>query len=248
MRDFSVVMINPKKDPTGFADVGHTELVVLAGDSIEDVKNRDVNNYLNEWAKYAREHGVYIVPGLYIEDDYLCLCLIDDNGRVMGSQRACHLNTRSFPELRRGDNINIIDTPFAKIFLCVDVDTLKPQIIRAAVLMGAEVVVSVQYIAPDRYNESMILAGAWQNAQQNCIYILNAHNLGANIIGPCETSEDLSGFIKRMGADSRDMRAELSASSRDKAYGNFPIFKTLNRNLYNRYFGDHSHAARRKKS
>ncbi len=236
MLDCSVAIINGKQNMYGTVEPYSVKLAVIAGDSIKDIKQREVTSFLEGWKEYARTNRIFLVPGLYIEQDYLCLCLMDDEGRIIGRQRACHLNTSCFAELKRDSNINIIETPFAKIFLCPDVDIYKPEVIRAAVFMGAELVVSVQYIDPNRYNDSMIMAGPWQNAQQNCIYILNAHNLGGDIIGPVEASQDLTGFICRMSNLESEISAILSSSVRDRAYQNFPIFKTMNVDLYKRYF------------
>ena len=82
------------------------------------------------------------------------------------------------------------------MFLCVDIDIYRPEVIRAAVALGAGFIVSIQYIEK-RYNEAMILAGAWQNTQQK-LFIYSKHNFGGDIIGPCELASDFSGFIKRM--------------------------------------------------
>lgn len=236
MQDFTVAIIgeNTKTSVDG-------QLVVISGADKESINSRD-DDFLEKWCEFATRNKVFIVPGLYIEDNYLCLCLIDDRGKVVGVQKACHINKENFPELIRDSNLNIIETPFARVFLCADVDIYKPELVRAAVFSGAEIIISVQYIQGNRCNESMVLAGAWQNAQQNCVYIINAHNFGGNIIGPCETSEDLSGFIKRMGSEANSISANLSSKARDKAYDSFPIFKTLNTDLYQKAFkqeGDH---------
>lgn len=211
------------------------QLVVISGADIENINSRK-GDFLEKWCEFAKRLGIFIVPGLYIEDNYLCLCLIDDRGQIVGVQKACHINKESFPKLKQDSNLNIMDTPFARLFLCVDVDIYKPEVIRAAVFLGAEIIVSGQYIQKNRYSESMLLAGAWQNAQQNCVYIINAHNFGGNIIGPCETSKDLSGFIKRMENQSNLISAKLSSKAREKAYDSFPIFKTLNTELYRKAF------------
>lgn len=232
MQDFIVAILNENTKPSV-----EGQLVVISGADKEAIDSRE-GDFLEKWCEFSAINKVFIVPGLYIEDNYLCLSLIDDKGKRIGKQKACHINIENFPELKRDSNLNIIDTPFARVFLCVDVDIYKPEVVRAAVFSGAEIIISVQYIQGNRYNESMVLAGAWQNAQQNCVYIINAHNFGGNIIGPCETTEDLSGFIKRMRGPSESdfISANLSNKARDKAYDNFPIFKTLNTGLYQKAF------------
>lgn len=230
VNDFTVAILNEKANTNVDG-----QLMVISGADREKINSRD-DDFLEQWCKFANRNEIFVVPGLYIEDNYLCLCLIDHRGEIIGVQKACYINKENFPELKRGSNIDIIETPFARVFLCVDVDIYKPEVIRAAVFSGAEIIVSVQYIQGDRYNESMVLAGAWQNAQQNCVYIINAHNFGGNIIGPCETSGDLSGFIKRMDRQSDFISADLSHKARDRAYDSFPIFQTLNIELYRKAF------------
>lgn len=230
MQDFSVAILKENADTNI-----EGQLMVISGENKENIYARE-GTFLEKWCEYAEKHDIFIVPGLYIEGNYLCLCLIDNRGKIIGIQKACHINKENFPDLKQDSNLNIIETPFAKVFLSVDVDIYKPEVIRAAVFSGAEIIVSVQYIQDNRYNESMVLAGAWQNAQQNCIYIINAHNLEGSIIGPCETSDDRSGFIKRMDAQLDFISAKLSSKARDGAYDGFPIFKTLNTNLYRKMF------------
>lgn len=230
MDDFTVAILRG-----GVDRACNAKLIVVSGGDIDEIKARD-EAYLDSFKEYARKYETFVVPGLYMEKGYLCLCLIDDRGDVIGVQRAIHKNISNFPSIKRDSKINIIDTPFAIVFLCVDIDIYRPEVIRAAVALGAEVIVSIQYIEEKRYNEAMILAGAWQNAQQNCVYIVNAHNFGGDIIGPCETASDFSGFIKRMDTHSDHICAKLSRKAREKAYKNFPIFKTLNTEWYKKAF------------
>jgi hypothetical protein len=152
-------------------------------------------------------------------------------GKVLGEQKATHLNTLWFADLRRGDSIELVDAPFGRIFLSVDVDVYKPESFRIAALLGAEVGICSQYIDIEDYNREMILAGAWQEAQQNCMYVLSSTNLEGHIIGPCETSEDLSGFIKR-GRKPEGIYEILSADKRKRAYEKFPLLSSLNVKLY----------------
>lgn len=217
-----------------------TQLVVFLEEDLFVVKNRDLGSFFAEAAEFAATHHVFLVPGLYLRDDYLCSCVMDNQGNVIGEQKATHLNRAWFDGLKRGSEINIIGTPFGKLFLCPDVDIYKPEVLRIATLLGAEIVVSSQYIAEEDFNEAMILAGAWQQAQQNCLYIIHSTNITGNIIGPCNVVEDLSGFMARTVFKKDELEtslsAELSAEKRKKAYAAFPVFKSLNLKLYKNHF------------
>lgn len=208
-----------------------TQLAVFFEEDIPAIKNRDQDRFINEAACFAAANNVFLVPGLYIKENYLCLCLIDNTGCVIGEQRATHLNSAWFDGLNRSLDINIIGTSFGKLFLCPDVDIYKPEVLRIAALLGAEIVVSSQYIAASDFRKEMVLAGAWQQAQQNCLYIINSTNITGSIIGPCTVVEDLSGMMA--GASTKTpLYAELSAAKRKQAYDAFPIFKSLNIKLY----------------
>ena len=187
---------------------------------------------LIECAKdFAVKNETYVVPGFYVKDGFLKSCIIDDRGETKGEQNAVHLG-KIFKNLTRGIDINIIETPFAKVFLCVDIDIYKPEVIRAAALLGAELIISMQYINEEDFCESMILSGAWQEAQQNCIYIVNTSNIESFITGPCETVSDLSGVIGKSKESS--LYCELDKKLRDEAYNKFPVFDSFNIDFYNK--------------
>ncbi len=205
------------------------QLAVFPQDGLSVINNRSYSEFMQEAAEFAVRNNVYLVPGLYIKDNHLCLCVLDNQGRVAGEQQATHLNTAWFGDLERSPEIKVIDTPFARLFLCVDIDIFKPEALRIAALLGAEIVVSSQYIRESDFNEAMVLAGAWQESQQNCLYVLNSTNCGGHIIGPCAVTDDLSGFLARGEAP---LYAQLSAAKRQEAYNEFPVFKSLNLELY----------------
>lgn len=207
--------------------------VFIEGD-ISAIRGRDPERFISQAKEYAARQDIFLVPGLYIKDDSLCSCLIDNNGSVIGEQIATHLNNRYFGDLKRASEINIIKTSIGVIFLCVDVDIYKPEVIRIAALSGAEIIICSQFIDSKDISEEMILAGPWQEAQQNCLYILDSNNHGGNIIGPCNVTDDLSGYLARGGVKD-NIYSTLDPEKRKAAYERFPIFKSLNRNLYNKH-------------
>ncbi|CAA7602663.1 Carbon-nitrogen hydrolase [Acididesulfobacillus acetoxydans] len=207
------------------------QLAVFWADDLAVIRGRNYEMFISEAAEFAIRNNVFLVPGLYIKEEHLCLCVMDNKGNLIGEQKATHLNSAWFGDLQRSSEIRLIDTPFAKLFLCVDIDIYKPEVLRIAALLGAEIVVSSQYIAEEDFNEAMILAGAWQQAQQNCLYVIHSTNITGNIIGPCAAVQDLSGFITRTETRT-PLYAELSAKNRQQAYTAFPVFKGLNLQLY----------------
>ena len=206
-------------------------LVVFPGADAATVRAHQADDCLEQGAAFARRSGAYVVPGLYVKDEALCLCLLDPDGHRLLEQKATHLNPSWSGDLQRSDEITLAATDFGKVALCPDVDIYKGEVLRIAALQGAEIVISVQVIPERDYSREMILAGAWQQAQQNCLYLLNANNLNASIIGPCETTSDHSGFLAEI-SDRYPLQAELSAEKRLAAYRTFPVFKSLNPRLY----------------
>ena len=213
------------------------KLIVFPGEGHETIRARRGDAFIESAAACAAQRQVFVVPGLYLKDNALCLCLLDDRGQVILEQKATHLNRSWADDLQRGDEIRVAETPFGKVALCVDVDVYKAEVLRIAALQGAEIVVSVQVIYTLDFTNEMILAGAWQQAQQNCLFILNANNINGSIIGPCETTADLSGFLTPI-SNAYPLQAQLSAGRRAAAYYHFPIFKSLNPPLYRRHLDE----------
>jgi len=212
-------------------------LAVFPGADLATLRERCSADLLALAEAYAARHHIYVTPGLYLKDNKLWLCLFDDSGKPVLEQAATHLNRSWAGELQRGEEIGIAETPFGRVALCPDVDIYKGEVVRIAALQGAEIVISCQVIRREDHCREMILAGAWQQAQQNCLFVLNTTPFDASIIGPCEATPDHSGFL--IGPTSElPIRAELSAEKRAAAYHSFPVFKSLNPELYRRHLDE----------
>ena len=118
-----------------------TDLVIFS-----DIKNYvaqwDNQNFLASCKKYAQSYGVYLLTSRVVADGYLCLFLFDDKGKIIGGQRAVSLNLSYLGTLSRSTDLNIVRTKFGNLFLAVDVDIYRPEILRAAALSGAEIILS----------------------------------------------------------------------------------------------------------
>jgi len=213
------------------------DLLVFPGAEAASVRARDGAALLERAAATARRCNAYVVPGLYVKDGGLCLGLVAPDGTLVLEQRATHLNRAWAGDLRRADTIVLADTPFGRLALVPDVDVYKGEVLRIAALQGAEVAVCVQVLPPQDYSEAMVLAGAWQQAQQNCLYIVSVSDQHACLLGPCDTASDHSGFLTHPG-DPLPQRAELSAEKRLAAYKTFPVFQSLNPRLYRNHLDE----------
>ena len=174
-------------------------LKLATAEEIETIKNDAfaVNEVLKAfWA----ECGVTLVDFKLefgkVADGYLCLFLFDDKGKIIGGQRAVSLNLSYRGTLSRSTDLNIVRTKFGNLFLAVDVDIYRPEILRAAALSGAEIILSSQFIPLYDYQSQKLGQLAFQ-AADNGVYIVNVSNASTSVIAPVETASCPGGFLVR---------------------------------------------------
>lgn len=159
-----------------------TQLVVFS-DQRNYVAEIDSSMMLAAASRYAVRHNVYLVPERFIAANYLCLCMLSPKGEVIGVQRATHLNLglREY-NFFRDDKIQAFDTPFGRIALLVDVDVYMPQVVRAAVMEGATLLLSSQFIQLYDFFEDRVRYGVINAALSNGVQIVAAVGLGGVIV------------------------------------------------------------------
>lgn len=155
---------------------------------------QDVEKYLSSCKKYAKKYQIYLVTDRVVLANSLGMFLIDPKGNVLGGQKAITLNLTYSNLLSKGDEVCCIDTPCGKIFMCIDTDIYNAQIMRTASAMGANVVISSQYINTADYGEERIIFGAYNAAQSNGFFVINTNNNSCSFICPI-TSNDNDGFV-----------------------------------------------------
>ena len=146
-----------------------SDLVVFC-DSTNYVADYDSNEALLKTSRYAKHHKVYTVSRRFIADDYICLAMFAPDGSPLAAQRATHLNLDYRGRLRRDDSIEVFDTPFGKIALLVDVDINMPQVPRAAVLSGAEILIASQFVQLFDFFEEMRYAMSSTAAKKRAFF------------------------------------------------------------------------------
>jgi hypothetical protein len=206
-------------------------LAALPGASPEIIRARQAETYLADAAAYASEYHLWVGTGLYIRADGLYMALLDENGSLACEQRATHLNPAWTDGLLRGIEVSVCDNPFGRLALIVDIDVYKPEVARIAAMQGAEIAICSQVIFAQDYRRELILAGVWQEAQQNSLFALHTNNLTSAILGPCEATTDNSGFLAGLTGE-LPITDTLPADKRLAAYQNFPVFKSLNPAVY----------------
>ena len=113
---------------------GANFVLFAGGDPILEDTSKD---YLRRVCKYARTHGVYLVPERFMLLGYQCLCLVYPQGKGLGAQKGLHRGALDRVGKRAG-SMDILRTEFGGIFLCVDVDIYHPEVARIAGGIGAQ--------------------------------------------------------------------------------------------------------------
>lgn len=169
---------------------GSNFVVFASGEAVADDSAKD---YITRLCKYARKHEVYLVSDRFWLQDYLCLCLISPEGKPLGLQRALYFYTGI--EGQRHDSLEVINTEFGGVLLCVDVDIYRPEIARIAEGMGVQYLIASQYIDDEDYNSSMVITGAWNAAQSSHLYVIDACNQFSCVCAPLVLTTHGDGFI-----------------------------------------------------
>ena len=171
-----------------------SDLIVFS-DNRTYIPEWDVRDYLNAGQKYAQQYQVYVVPGRFVVNNILYLCLFSPDGEILGIQGATHRNLYSQSKLSQYDKIEPIATPIGCIFLCVDVDIYHPQVLRIARMKGAQIVVASQFIDTYQLSRNMLTTGIWNAAQSNGVYVVGCGNCFSAVTAPCCLTPDESGYL-----------------------------------------------------
>ncbi|HWP52071.1 MAG TPA: nitrilase-related carbon-nitrogen hydrolase [Clostridia bacterium] len=187
MQQFSLAIVPTLTPPPPGAQL------VIFSDQRNYVAEIDSSIMLAAACRYAVRHNVYLVPERFIAANYLCLCLMSPKGEVISVQRATHLNLglREY-NFYRDDKIKAFDTPFGKIALLVDVDINMPQVARSAVMDGATLLISSQFIQLYDFFEDRIRYGAINTARSNDVQVAAAIGLGGILID--SNGHEVAGF------------------------------------------------------
>lgn len=102
----------------------------------------------------AKEYGIFLSAGSIPEKDakghvFNSAFVFDPDGKILAKHRKAHLfdidvkGGQSFQEsetLTPGDAVTVFDTPFGRMGLCICFDARFPELFRAMVLNGADVI------------------------------------------------------------------------------------------------------------
>ncbi len=197
MSSFKIAAINPFTNPPE-----DCKYVVFTQQEAY-ISEEDAMELLKKTVRYCKHFGVYAVPFRFVYNDQLTMCMISPQGEIQGSQGAIHLNLKYRDKLKRSSDINIIETPDGKFFLSVDVDIFHPEVIRAASVMGAQVVISNRFMDKTHENNYKICCGAENAAVSNRLLVLDLSEEGSCFVDPmsgasCVRTQDKPRGINRV--------------------------------------------------
>ena len=130
-------------------------LVLIEGATSLIADPEAVRRHLLTCASYAKKYTVCLLSGLFLLEDALCLCLFGPDGLPVDRQGALWGAMALQGRTQPGQEATILDTPFGRVFLCVDEDIRDQRVLRTAALKGAGLVLSVRMmdVAEDTVEE-----------------------------------------------------------------------------------------------
>ncbi|MCL2069266.1 MAG: hypothetical protein FWH00_05125 [Oscillospiraceae bacterium] len=168
--------------------------VVFSSSSGEAIPEDLVKDYITKACRYAKHFAVFLVPERMIIMGYHSMCLISPQGKVLGAQKAAFKNL-SQRSGKRSNQLDLIQTPYGGVFLCVDVDIYHPEIPRLVQAMGADFIICSQHIQEGDYNTAMVTSGVWGASQGNPMYAVGVSNEFNCVCAPRRLTQNDDGFI-----------------------------------------------------
>ncbi len=137
------------------AAAAHADIIVFPEDAVSGPVNGDAQfvdfagSYLHYFQQLAREYALDIVPGSIIEGDasgwYNTAYYIDSAGVVKGKYRKINLWHPERSYLAAGDMAPVFETAHGKVGLIICWDLIFPEVFRAMVRAGVDIVICPSY-------------------------------------------------------------------------------------------------------
>lgn len=131
--------------------------------------------YSTTFSWLARRFGVYLVAGSAILPDAAgrmanLAHAYGPDGRLLAVQPKCHFIPMEVEwGLARGDDVELLDTPWARAGFPVCMDATYFETFRILALRGADVVI-IPTANPEEYNEWKALRGIWPRVQESRVF------------------------------------------------------------------------------
>ena len=153
--------------------------------------------YVKHFQKLAEQYRIDIVPGSIIEGDenglYNTAYYIDRNGDILSQYRKLNLWLPERSYITPGTDISVFETRFGKVGLIICWDLMFPEIFRAMVSQGVEIVICPSYWCLEdagrgqklnQYSEVMLVnALCLARAFENEVVLVYANAAGKQVSG-----------------------------------------------------------------
>ncbi|MFW6306554.1 MAG: carbon-nitrogen hydrolase family protein [Bacillota bacterium] len=206
----------------------------------------------SELSRIAQENNIFLVGGSIPEkndDKVYNTCYIYNNrGELIGKHRKIHLfdidieDGQKFKEsdtLSAGNNLCIIETPFATIGIIICYDLRFPELSRLLVDKGADIIV-----VPGAFNMTTGPAH-WEilfrtRALDNQVYMIGAapardENSDYISYGNSIVTDPWGKVINRLGKDEDILFASLDLKMINKIRNELPLLKHRRMDIYNKF-------------
>jgi predicted amidohydrolase len=208
--------------------------------------------FLSFHASIARRLSIYLVAGTLFEADgnsyYHTAYCFDPEGNLCCRQRQSHLTREEkVLGLHRGEDLIIFSLGDLKAALMSGNDFRHPEVGRILGLLGVDIIFCSGAMKRG-YNCWSQAAGVWAQVQQNQFWAVEAQlglkiidcdfGAGSAVIGPCEITPGLSGYLARGYPQSPLISAELDETARHRLKNDYPILELLNPVAYKEMFED----------
>lgn len=183
--------------------------------------------YIQHFQQLARLYQIDIVPGSIIEGTtqglYNTTCYIDRQGEVLGRYSKINLWHPERPYISPGNTPVVFDTAYGRIGLCICWDLIFPELFRAMLEMGAELVLCPSYwcyedagagiqFAPDS-EVTLVNAVCVARAFEQEIILVYANAAGKTdggiweerLIGRSQVTAPFYGVLHRLDHDHEEM-------------------------------------------
>ncbi len=139
---------------------------------------------VNLIAKRANEYGVYVAFGMVTKERvesvlYNSAIVIGPEGDLVDIYNKVHLRGEERMAFREGFKLPVIDTEFGSIGLMIGYDLAFPEVARALVLDGAEVICVLANWEAANIDEWKTFLRA--RAYENAVYMVGANRVGEDI-------------------------------------------------------------------
>ena len=202
--------------------------------------------FLQLHSDLARANDLYLVAGTTVEETdgrfYQTAYCFGPEGELCGRQRQTHLNREERAlGLCRGEELDLLDIAGVKVGLVVGTDARHPEVGRIFALEGATVVAHTGALIHG-LESGVQPAGIWAQVQQNQFWAVEAQLEGticnrsfagqSAIIGPCEVTPGLTGYLAQNDGEQPLAVAKLVESDRERIKGDYPLLRLLNPKAY----------------